>query len=98
MAATYSVTGTLTDAQTVELDEEAPIEAKRVLVTLTPLDENGSASQAEEAREKRSDAPRNPMMEVMERIWAAQEARGYVPPSAEEIDQHIRELRGYGGE
>ena len=33
------------------------------------------------------------LREKMERIWAAQRARGHVPPTKQEVDDHIRSLR-----
>ena len=82
MTNAYIVTGTLTDAKTVQLDEALPVSGGKVRVILEPsLPSQGSS-----------------FMEAMEQIWAAQRARGHVPRSREEIDAQIREERESWGD
>lgn len=40
--------------------------------------------------------PRRSHKEVMEEIWREQDERGYVRKAKEEIDEYLREIRGYG--
>jgi hypothetical protein len=77
MTNAYVVTGTLTDAKTVQLDEPLPMSAGKVrlIVEATPPTQKPSVT------------------EVMERIWAEQVTRGQVPPTADEVNTRIRDVR-----
>ncbi len=58
-------------------------------------DEMGGVTEVAEGpkRDYGSSTHRDRLKETMERIWADQRERGHVPPTKEEVDQHIRELR-----
>ena len=73
----YVVTGTLTDAQTVRLDEPLELGAVKVRVVVEPLD---GASQ-------------NTLREVLEEIWEGQRRRGHQPPTREEVDAYLEAER-----
>jgi hypothetical protein len=76
-AQTYVVTGTLTNQNTVILDEEVPITDTKVRVTIEPL----------------INQHLRPLAEVLEEIRRQQQERGHVPPTAEEVDEYIRQER-----
>ncbi len=78
MTNAYVVTGTLTSATTVQLDEPLPMSAGKVRVVV----ETAPAP-----------AEKPNFRQVLHRIWAEQKARGFVPPSAEEVEARIREVR-----
>jgi len=71
---TYIVTGTLTDARTVKLDEALPLTPTKVRLVVEPL----------------SPASQRPYQEVMAEIRARQLSRGHRPPSQEEVDAYLR--------
>lgn len=73
-----TVSGTLNGDGSLVLDERLPLPPGRVQVTVQP-----------EARPKQPSS----MMETLKRIWADQDAHGYVPRSGEEMDAQLRELR-----
>jgi hypothetical protein len=73
------VKGVVKDDGTLELSEKVHLPAGPVQVTV-----QATAQRA---------VPAEDLMTFMEKIWAAQRARGHVPRSAEEIDAEIRELR-----
>lgn len=77
MTNAYVLTGTLTDPQTVRLSEPLPVGAGEVRVTVEVV----------------APAPKPDFLEVMEKIWADQRARGHVPPTPEEVAERIREAR-----
>ncbi len=83
MTNAYIVTGTLTDATTVQLDEPLPVASckVRVIVESTPA-----------ARPKQS------WQEYFADLRARQKARGHVPRLAEEIEAQIREERESWGD
>ena len=73
----YTVTGTLTDEKTVTLDESLPISARKVRVTIEPL------------QEKRA----RPLDEVLAEIHAELRAAGHQPPTSQEVADYIRQER-----
>ncbi len=81
MQTAYVVTGTLWKGE-IELDEELPQNGYRVRVVVEVL---GPIE----------DEPQRPLEEVMEEIWRDQKQRGFVPPTQEEVDARIREIKGY---
>lgn len=77
MTSACVVTGTLTDARTLQLDEPLPITGGKVRVA--------AAAPAEQARQ----SPQDYLAELRRR----QVARGHVPRSAAEIEARVREER-----
>ena len=73
-----TVSGTLNGDGSLVLDERLRLPPGRVQVTVQPETKSKQASS---------------MMETLKRIWADQDARGYVPRSGEEMDAQLRELR-----
>ncbi|MCI0441224.1 MAG: hypothetical protein L0177_19150 [Chloroflexi bacterium] len=71
------MTGKLTDARTVALDEALPLGNVKVRLIVEPLI---------------SARPR-PYLEVMEEIRRRQRERGHVPPSREEVDAYLNAER-----
>ena len=83
MTNAYVVTGTLTDARTVALDEPLPLPAGRVRVVV---------------EEAPAPAAQPNFRQVLGRIWAEQNARGFLPPTAEEVEERVRDVRkGWDG-
>lgn len=78
MTKTFVVTGTLTDTRTVRLSEPLPVPVGEVLVTI-------------EVTAPSRPAPR--FLAVLEEAWREQDANGYVPPSAAEVAERIRDAR-----
>ncbi len=73
-----TVPGTVRPDGTLELEGKVPLPAGPVQVTVQLMPE----------------LPRDdPFWQAMERIWAAQEARGYVPRSVEEVEAERGRLR-----
>jgi hypothetical protein len=82
MAEAYVVTGTLTSAQTVALDEALPLPPTKVRVVVEPL----------------QTGPQRPYREVVAEIRARQHRRGHRPRSAAAVDAALREERaGWDG-
>jgi hypothetical protein len=75
---TYTVTGTVTDENTVKLDEALPIRATKVRVTIELLEENSQA---------------NRYTEIMAEIRRGQKERGHRPPTPEEVAEYLRQER-----
>lgn len=73
----YVVTGQLTDARTVTLDEALPLESAKVRLVVEPLAPT---------------LPRS-YREVMAEIRQRQQARGHQPPLPEEIHAHLQSER-----
>jgi hypothetical protein len=73
----YIVTGRLTDARTVTLDEALPLESAKVRLVVEPLSPT---------------LPR-PYQEVMADIRQRQQARGHQPPLREEVDAYVQSER-----
>jgi len=73
------VEGTLQADGTLVLDERPSMPPGRVRVTLLPV--------------AGPTPPEDDFMTRMEAVWAAQKARGYVPPSREQIDAEIAVMR-----
>jgi hypothetical protein len=73
----YIVTGTLTDAQTVALDEALPLTPTKVRLVIEPL---------------LSTAPRQ-YQEVIAKIRERQRTRGHTPPTREEVDAYLQAER-----
>jgi hypothetical protein len=86
MTNAYVVTGTLTDARTVELDEPLPLSGKKVRVTVEMTADATAAP------------PTQPLGEYLAELRDRQAARGHVPRSAEEIRSQVREERDGWGE
>lgn len=76
-AQTYVVTGTLTNQNTVTLDEDVPITDTKVRVTIEPI----------------NDRHPRPLKEVLAEIHQQQRERGHVPPTAQEVDEYVRQER-----
>ena len=74
MHSAYIVTGTLTDAQTVTLDEALPLTPTKVRLVVEPL---------------LSASPRH-YQEIITEIRERQHARGHKPPTREEVDAHLQ--------
>lgn len=77
MQQAYVVTGSLVDGQTLKLDETLPITAGKVRVVVELVE----------------GAARPPYMEVMTQIRADQRARGFVPPTREQVDAYLKAER-----
>jgi hypothetical protein len=77
MQSTYIVTGTLTDAQTVSLDEALPLTPTRVRLVVEPL---------------LSASPRQ-HQEVIAEIRERQNTRRHKPPSRQEVDTYLQAER-----
>ncbi|QJW93721.1 hypothetical protein [Frigoriglobus tundricola] len=80
MTNAYVVTGTLTDPQTVRLDEPLPLSGGTVRVVI-------------EATPAPAESPKQSLHEYLAGLRQRPAARGHVPRSAEEIRAHIREER-----
>ncbi len=72
------VEGTLRPDGTLELDEKPALSPGRVTVVLRPVAEL---------------PPGDPSWQMMQGIWAGQQARGHVPRSVEELQAERRQLR-----
>ena len=83
MAKREIVTGTLIDDHTVALDKPLSLKSMKVRVAIEPLDEK---------------PPQGYRPEIIAKIYAAQAARGYRPPSREEVDQRIEAERDSWGD
>ena len=77
MQKSYVVTGTLTDGQTVTLDESVPVPGERVRLTIEPISLHAGTS----------------YRETMAAIRERQKARGHRPPSRSEIDARVEDER-----
>ncbi|MBI3990051.1 MAG: hypothetical protein HY347_10605 [candidate division NC10 bacterium] len=78
----YIVTGTLTNARTVKLDEALPLKPTKVRLVVEPL----------------SPVFQRPYKEVLAEIRERQRARGHQPPTREEVDTYLRaERESWGG-
>jgi hypothetical protein len=77
---TLEVQGTVQSDGSLVLDEKLNLPAGRVRVTVQTKNEPEKADPAR-------------FLDMMERIWADQRARGHVPRSREEIDAEIDQLR-----
>ena len=82
MHSAYIVTGTLTDAQTVALDEALPLTPTKVRLVVEPL----------------LSASLRPHQEVIAEIRERQRTRGYNPPTREEVDAYLQGERDSWGE
>lgn len=70
MQQAYVVTGSVVDGQTLRLDETLPVTDARVRVVVEVLPPEGKAT----------------LKEVLAGIHQGQRARGFVPPTREEVD------------
>jgi hypothetical protein len=77
------VTGTLVDDHTVTLDKPLSLRPMKVRVAIEPLDERHCLLYRPE---------------VISKIHAAQAARGFRPPSREEVDRRIQSERNSWGD
>jgi len=73
----YVVTGTVTDAHTIKLDESLPLPSAKVRLTIEPLPPSRS----------------NRYQEVMAVIRRRQQARAHQPPTPAEVEQLLRDER-----
>jgi hypothetical protein len=73
------VEGALQSDGTLVLDEKPNLPPGRVRVTMQAVPPPVG--------------PENDILAVLQRIWAAQDARGYVPRTREEVDAEINALR-----
>jgi hypothetical protein len=71
---TYVVTGTVIDANTVQLDESLPLQSAKVRLTIEPLPISRP----------------NRYREVMAEIRRQQQARNHEPPTLAEVEQFLR--------
>jgi hypothetical protein len=78
----YVVTGTLTDARTVLLDEALPLMPTKIRLVIEPL----------------TPIPKRSYQEVIAHIRAQQRARGHQPPTREEVDAYLQAERESWGE
>ena len=85
---TYVMTGTLTDASTVHLDEALPRSEGKVRVTVEVFPDELPIDTTEKPR----------WLQVLEGIWEEQKRRGHVPRPTEEIEAQIREERESWGD
>lgn len=84
MSLTESVIeGTLKPDGTLELDEKPNLPPGRVKVVLRPASEVTTAQPLGKE-----------FFQMMEEIWAGQNARGHVPRSVEEVEAQRQEIRG----
>jgi hypothetical protein len=74
----FVVEGELQPDGTLVLDKKPNLPPGRVRVTMQAWPPGG---------------PEDDILSVMQKIWAAQDARGHVPRTREEIDAEINELR-----
>ncbi len=74
----YVVTGHLIDGRTVVLDEELPMASAQVRLVVEPVEEFRLSSERRE---------------VLTRIWARQQARGFVPPTPADVEAHLEDER-----
>ncbi|MBS1786133.1 MAG: hypothetical protein JST85_00320 [Acidobacteria bacterium] len=77
METAYIVTGTLTDQNTVTLDEALPLTPMKVRLSVEPI----------------KPVQKRPHDEVIAEIWARQQARGHQPRTREEIDADLQAER-----
>ena len=77
MHSAYIVTGRLTDAQTVSLDEALPLTPTRVRLVVEPL----------------LSAPPRQYQEIMAEIRERQRTRGHKPPTRAEVDSYLQTER-----
>jgi len=77
MADIYTVTGTLTDEQTVRLDESIPLKLQKVKLVVEPLDMQAKPS----------------YKDTILKIREGQLARGHKPPTRENVDQYLKLTR-----
>ena len=70
----YVVTGTVTDAHTIKLDESLPLSSAKVRLTIEALPTSRS----------------NRYQEVMAAIRRRQYARAHQPPTPAEVEQFLR--------
>jgi hypothetical protein len=82
MGNAYVVTGTLTDGNTVRLDECIPLSTAKVRVVVEPL----------------SSAEPSSYQEVVQAIRKRQKQRGHRPPTREEIDAYLKAERDSWGD
>ena len=80
-----NVSGRMIDGKTVVLEEALPVSSEPVQVFVKVTEQNGHIP-----------APKNNSLEVLERIWAEQKARGFVPRTQEEVEAYLREERDWG--
>jgi len=78
----YIVTGTLTDAKTVMLDEALPLTSTKVRLVVEPL----------------SSASARRYQEVIAEIRQRQRVRGHQPRTREEVDAYLQAERDNWGE
>jgi len=77
-ASAVVVQGVVKPDGTLELEGKLPLPAGKVQVTVQPMPE----------------LPANdPFWQRMQAIWAGQQARGFVPRSAEEVEEARRQVR-----
>ena len=74
---TYIVTGTMTDQNTVTLDESLPISDAKVRVTIETLNEPQTRD----------------LSEVLDEIHQRQQSGGFKPPTPQEVETYLRQER-----
>jgi hypothetical protein len=73
------IEGRIREDGTLELDQKVNLPPGRVKVTVRPTTPPSPAGED--------------LLTVLQRIWAEQDARGYVPRTREEIDAQVKEFR-----
>lgn len=86
MTNAYIVTGTLTDASTVRLDEPLPVAVGKVRVVV------------EAAEQHRPPAPKPSWPEYLAELRKRQAARGHVPMTVEEVEAYLKAERDSWGD
>jgi 50S ribosomal subunit-associated GTPase HflX len=77
-ATTVTVLGVVKPDGSLELEGKVPLPAGKVQVTVQPMPE----------------LPKDdPFWQMMQEIWAGQQARGHVPRGTEEVEAERRQLR-----
>lgn len=75
----YVVTGHLIDERTVALDEELPMASAQVRLVVEPVNESPGNG--------------NTRRQALARIRARQQARGFVPPTATQVETYLQNER-----
>jgi hypothetical protein len=82
MTGAIIVTGTISSDRVLTLDEPLVGCSGRVRLVIESLPEPTGDT-----------PPPNEFLAMMERVWDGQRQRGHIPPTPEEVERRIRELR-----
>jgi hypothetical protein len=83
MSNTYVVTGTLTDATTIQLDEALPVSAGKVRLIVEP---------------SAPSPPQQSLEDYLADLRKRQAARGHVPMTVEEVEAYLKAERESWGD